>query len=115
MGDGITILNQTEIMATPQWLEIATLVTAIAVVIPVLCVLMSIINEEDLLYKIFMDTTIISAVLFISSLITGSVIHIPTGKYIYNVTVNEDVSLTDFYEKYEVVEVNGKIWTIQEK
>lgn len=33
----------------------------------------------------------------------------------YKVTISEDVKLTDFYERYEIVEQNGKIYTIRER
>lgn len=39
----------------------------------------------------------------------------PTGTYKYDCLISEDVSMTEFYEKYEVIEVNGQIWTIKEK
>lgn len=37
-------------------------------------------------------------------------------KYIkYKVTISEDVSMTEFYEQYEIIDVDGKIYTIREK
>lgn len=33
----------------------------------------------------------------------------------YDVIVSENVSMTEFYEKYEIIEQNGKIFTIREK
>ena len=41
--------------------------------------------------------------------------NVPTGKYEYQVTINNSVSMTEFYDKYEIVEVEGKIYTIREK
>ena len=40
---------------------------------------------------------------------------IPTGKYEYKVLINEDYSFFDFYEKYEVVGRDGKIWILHDK
>ena len=37
-------------------------------------------------------------------------------KYVkYKVTVTEDVSMTEFYKQYEIIDVDGKIYTIREK
>ena len=33
----------------------------------------------------------------------------------YKVTVSEDVSMIEFYERYEIIDVDGKIYTIREK
>ena len=33
----------------------------------------------------------------------------------YQVTVSDDVSLTEFYEHYEVIDNDGKIFTVREK
>lgn len=33
----------------------------------------------------------------------------------YKVTISDEVSMTEFYERYEIVEQDGKIFTIREK
>ena len=33
----------------------------------------------------------------------------------YKVTISDEVSMTEFYEKYEVVEQSGKIFTVKER
>lgn len=33
----------------------------------------------------------------------------------YKVTVSDDVSLNEFIEKYEIIDIEGKIYTIREK
>ena len=42
-------------------------------------------------------------------------IDVPTGKYDYQVTIDDSVLMVEFTEKYEIVEINGKIYTIREK
>ena len=32
----------------------------------------------------------------------------------YKVTISEEVSMTEFYEKYEIIDVDGAIYTIKE-
>lgn len=33
----------------------------------------------------------------------------------YKVTISEEVSMVEFYEKYEIIDVDGMIYTIREK
>ncbi|MGM9684183.1 MAG: hypothetical protein ACI3XQ_11365 [Eubacteriales bacterium] len=33
----------------------------------------------------------------------------------YKVTISEEVSMTEFYDKYEIIDVDGAIYTIREK
>jgi hypothetical protein len=33
----------------------------------------------------------------------------------YKVTISEEVSMTEFLEKYEIIETEGKIYTVREK
>ena len=33
----------------------------------------------------------------------------------YQVTISEEVSMTEFYERYEIIEQNGEIFTITER
>lgn len=39
----------------------------------------------------------------------------PSGRYQYEVTIDDSVSFTKLYEKYEVVEQKGKIWILEDK
>lgn len=38
-----------------------------------------------------------------------------SGRYEYECIINDDVSFKELYDKYEIVEQNGKIWTIRDK
>ena len=39
----------------------------------------------------------------------------PTGRYQYEVTIDESVSMTDVHEKYKVMGQEGKIWILEDK
>lgn len=39
----------------------------------------------------------------------------PTGEYTYQVTFDDNVSINEIYEKYEIISQEGKIWEIKEK
>lgn len=59
--------------------------------------------------------------LFLSTFIflmclAGGVFDVQTGEYIkYKVTVSEEVSLSSFNDKYEIIDQEGKIYTVKEK
>ena len=38
-----------------------------------------------------------------------------SGKYTYKCTISDDVSMTEFHEKYYIIEHENDIWTIGEK
>lgn len=41
---------------------------------------------------------------------------VKTGEYIkYKVTISDDVPLNEFYERYEIINQEGRIYTIKEK
>ncbi len=39
----------------------------------------------------------------------------PTGEYRYEVMIDESVPMTEFYERYDVIDQRGKIYVIKEK
>ena len=129
MLEGIEILNKSEIMmeqsiGNPTLIAITSIITVTIMVILLLfglsiCIKKWVDYVVDKI-NIFMDaviflgvTAIVSAL--ICSITKNTTISVPSGKYEYQVTIDENVSMTKFYEKYEVVEVNGKIYTIIEK
>lgn len=49
-------------------------------------------------------------------IVMGMGTQIPTAyETQYKVTISEEVSMTDFYEHYEVIDQDGKIFTVREK
>lgn len=66
--------------------------------------------EENILAEFIGAVIIICATLGLTYLS----IH-PTGKYEYKVTITDEVSLNEFYEKYEITDQEGKIYTIRIK
>ena len=40
---------------------------------------------------------------------------IPTGRYRYECTIDDDASFIDIYEKYIVVERRGDLWVLEDK
>ena len=109
MLEGIEILVQSEIMQTPLWAKIIIAFTILGLLIFFIGLVES------------MDSAIIigSIVSFFCLFGCLAIILIepeePTGIYEYQVIIDDNVSFTELYEKYEIVDQNGEIWTIRDK
>ena len=111
--NGIEVLNQTEIVQTPLEIGLTGIICGIIFFIGI--VIAANIKNDNIMGFISFVVAIIAGIILIVSAILTLFVEEPTGKYQYDCLISEDVSMTEFYEKYEVVEINGKIWTIKEK
>lgn len=112
MLEGITVLNQTTIYKgiIPEWVLLVLLIGGI--VCFAIC-WMCASNYWDLATKIFGGLSIIC-------LLTMLVLFLwwptePTGRYRYECTIDESVSMTEVYERYEIIEQRGDIWVLEDK
>ena len=106
---GIEVLNATEITTCPDWIVIFFIGAILSVIIFVGLLLFD--NLENI-------CTLISGISFLVctfGLLIAYSIEIPTGKYVYQVTIDETVSFQELYEHYEIIDQQGKIYTIREK
>ena len=113
MLEGIDILSKTMIKDTPNWASLMAVLSFGGLIVFIGLVITVIEDGYLPLFYIFIILILING-----GLLWFSIDHfdsIDTGRYRYEVVVNDDVSLTDFYEKYDVVDQEGKIWTIEEK
>ena len=111
MLEGITILNQTEIMGNPKWLMPTVLIGFLVLFIGV-GVLVTFLSDSDPL-GIFVG--IVLGVLYTAILIGCWSDTMPTGCYKYEALIDESVSFEAVLEKYDVVEQKGKIWILEDK
>ena len=105
MIDGITILNQTEIMASniPSWLFVTI------ILVPTLIGSVIAIRIDDVVLGI-----IVGIILFLVGF--GTLYsEEPTGRYKYECLIDESVSITEVYGRYEIVEQRGDIWVLEDK
>lgn len=104
------ILYQEPIMAlTYACQALITFLVVIGAVNFIICVVS---NDK----KIWKPTGIIALiVLIVSYLLLTIGPKTETGRYEYMVQFNDDVSFVEVYEKYEVLEQRGNVWTIQDK
>ena len=113
MLEGIEILAQTEIMKNPDWISLLFTVMIIFILLGFLIAITGVI--VDMWKIIACGTGIVLGTFVISFVISTIIPQEPTDRYEYQVTIDDTVSFTELYEKYEVVDQNGKIWTIRDK
>lgn len=77
-----------------------------------LCSLYAFFSTDSLLFGI--------TIFIIMGLFLGFILGVSVEKYAdtmptYKVTINDTISINEFYERYEILEQEGKIFTIKEK
>ena len=101
--DGITVLSQSEIMNIPYWTYVITIIALFAFVVSMI------------ITSRFGISSICCFILFIVGLYCMNFIEIKTGKYIYKVTISDEVNFVEFNNKYKIINQDGLIYTIKEK
>ena len=108
---GVEILSQEVICNTilPGWCA------ALGGLLGVICVILLINRCENgfnVVAGVLFVLLLIGVILFILGLIDNenSIDHIE-----YKVTISDEVSLTEFNEKYEIIDQDGKIYTVKER
>ena len=107
--DGVIILNSYETLTNTSGI-ILVFVWGLVFAVLTLC----------LLYLFIKDNPSISTAIFITIAGALAVIlfcNIPERKYEihYQVTVDDSVSMNEFQNKYEIIEVEGKIYTVRDR
>lgn len=113
MTEGIDILNKTEIMASPLWALIFLVVGCLLLIIGIVLLANGSNYNCGPMFIFGFFACVISVCLTIPAL--GNTNTVPTGRYRYEVTIDDSVSFLDLQEKYDVIEQNGKIWTLEDK
>ena len=108
---GIEILTKEPILELSKTLSIICMILFAVFIISLICMFIFILEGYRKHIIIF---AIISLVSFSSTIIIQSYTK-PTGRYKYKVTIDKSVSMIEVYEKYNVIEQDGKIWTIEDK
>ena len=111
--EGITILNQTEVM------ELTPLATKVIMILTIISVVSCIAFFIAYITMVSNVCPVILAFISISSLVTIFFIGALSPKHLtgyeYEVTIDENVSMKEVYERYEIVEQRGDIWVLRDK
>ena len=110
---GIEILNKTPVMVEPKAYGFGLILLVIALF--VFLVLTAICFSEDcVVLGVFCAAALASS--FVGLLLYSNYrVESPDGRYRYEVTINENVSIQDIYEKYNIIEQDGKKWILEDK
>lgn len=117
--DGVTILNQYEVILDRDFSWSACWVVVIIVFAASLLVsFMTCLADNDLCWSVILFLTVVSTVILGGLL--GSLAGYTRGDPIetvteYQVTVSDDVSMSDFMSKYEIIDQEGLIYTVRER
>ena len=114
MIDGITILNSYEVVSKTQFNWAAFLVGALIGL--VISVVIGFFNSDNL-SEFFLFFSILGVLSASIGFIFGVDVSATPAEYKsqYEVTISDEVSMNDFYNRYEIIEQRGEIYVIKEK
>jgi hypothetical protein len=115
MLEGIKVLSKVENVSD---LKVFFILNIIFLCLSVIFVVMTIVEAgkgRDKLAIIGIILFIFFMILFMISICLDDNIKKPNGTYTYKVIVDENVSMVDFNENYEILEQDGLIYTIIER
>ena len=117
MLEGIEILNKVEIMESPMWIAIVGLVCCIWFFGGTILFFINVFTDflKDKWWISFLIVIISGLGIATMSILNENLLTEPTGIYEYQVTIDDSVSMNEFLEQYEIIKVDGKIYTIREK
>ncbi len=104
---GVEILSTTALTAWPLWTVIVTFATSAIIAAVVAYLLGDAIYGMAAGFIVFLMCAIVFAV--------GGVGEYETGEYTYKVTIDDSVSMNEFLDKYEILDQEGKIYTVKER
>lgn len=106
----MTILNQTEILeCSYPYLTVGLFIVSVLALI--IGFLVALIKYRPLVTVILFSVSLLCCV---SSGILAKMTH-PTGRYRYECLINEDTSIVEIYNRYNIVKQRGDIWVLEDK
>ena len=111
--EGIDILNRTMVTDTCNWAFIIITVSLVVLIISALSFIVFVAMEYFNIANVCFGFLILSLVVTFSFVIINP--QTETGRYRCEVTIDDDVSFLDLQERYNVIEQNGRIWTLEDK
>jgi hypothetical protein len=110
---GIEILNKTPVLVQPDW---AVGGAILSIVFFIAFMVLTFIFGEDGYGVLAILFAILSCITFILALICCDIeVKSTDGRYRYEAIIDESVSLQDIYERYNVIEQEGKKWILEDK
>ena len=115
MIEGIEILAQSEIMESTHVIQCWFIFSLTLMILGFIVFLFAVAFCNEFFMTCGGIQLVLGMIVTVVCLLLSDVITEPTGRYEYKVIVGENVSFTDIYSNYEVIEQDGKIWIIRDK
>lgn len=109
---GIEILNKTPILEFSDLSNTLFGITIYILIASLVLLVLAFVTRKDPIFYVF------ALVLFTSFILIIIAVVLPeqeSGRYTYQCKISEEVSLVEFYEKYEIADKNGDLWAIRER
>lgn len=113
---GIDILNKEEILTTPEWIGVVVFISTVIAIVSIILTVSFAITNRDVAFTFFIITFVCSYIIcMVFNFINDKYKCEPTGRYRYEATIDDSVSITEVYDRYNVVEQRGDIWILEDK
>lgn len=115
---GVEILNKQPIMIPNEKLAIiAFILICVGAIISgiILYIMEKHYIDNEILHFITIGLFGLSLLSALVVVIMYKEVKIPSDKYRYEAIIDDDVSIQDVYEKYKVIEKDGKKWILEDK
>ena len=113
MLEGIDVLNKTMTTDTCGWafaiMAICVSVLIVSLIGFIICAGLDAFGIANICFWVLI------ASVFATLLVAMINPQTETGRYRYEATIDDSVSLLDLQEKYDVIEQNGMIWVLEDK
>ena len=109
----MTVLNTIELTTQPGWPIVLSVMSLIAFGISLAFLLTS--CDSNVLFTLNLLATIATLGCFLYFGIEAPDYAVPSGKYRYEVILNENVSFHEIASKYDIIEQRGEIFVLEEK
>ena len=114
--NGIDILNKEEILTTPEWIGVVLYVSTIIFIVSIIFAVAFELTYHDTASVFFIIIFVCSSIVCaIFNVINNTYKSEPTGRYRYEVTIDDSVSITEVYDNYNVIEQRSDIWILEDK
>lgn len=113
----IYILNSEPIMKIPNWLAIVLIISFISLIIFIVIILIMSSKEIGSIETrlIIFYGLLVSVVSIMLCALACKKFKYPSGRYRYEVYMSKAVSISEIYDRYDVIEQRGEIWVIEDK
>lgn len=115
MLEGIHVLNKISETTNAKWGDwTAIIITLVGLILGIILGLILKYRAIEVLMAGFI-VGILGFVLGAIVLAISGQFRVPTGEYTYQVTIDKNVSMTEFNDKYDIIKQEGEIYYIREK